>query len=64
MSMKQKSSTTEETATSPLSTVDAPQLATVTGGAGMDDLGLEVVDNDDSQISLLRPVRHIRAPEA
>ena len=30
-------------------------------GASLEDLGLEVVDNDNVQISLMRPVRHILA---
>ncbi|WP_338844707.1 hypothetical protein V8J88_13765 [Massilia sp. W12] len=32
-------------------------------GASLESLGLEVVDNDDLQIALARPVRHIRAME-
>jgi hypothetical protein len=30
-------------------------------GASIEDLGLEVVENADAQITLARPVRHIRA---
>jgi hypothetical protein len=33
----------------------------VPGGASIEDLGLEVVENADAQITLARPVRHIRA---
>lgn len=61
--MSQQEASPDETATSTLPTVDPTQLATATGGTGADDLGLQVVDNDSSQISLLRPVRHIRAAD-
>ena len=29
-------------------------------GASIEELGLKVVDNDNAQVSLARPVRHIR----
>lgn len=51
------STVTEKAVTAEKQTEKQPAF----GGASLEDLGLQVVDNDNIQIALARPVRHIRS---